>query len=269
MCADVTGERGSLTDSRAVGRSCLLAPIRDESIRPRATAVCHALAAERDVDLTVADESVTDIATSIGPSARVNPDEVSVHDAPSVNGGIDTLADRCYATAVIMERRAHFGPLDDLLGTPAANVSTNSSVDVLTVGDRGAFDALASILVPVTDGPNSPLAVETGVALARAYDAALDLFHVETPAESSTDGEAILARTVESIDNKSELKIDTWLYEAQDVAAAIIKQSEYYDLTVMGAPTSGRLQRFVFGSTSKAVQKGAVSPVIVAHSGSA
>ncbi|ERH05886.1 MAG: universal stress protein UspA related nucleotide-binding protein [Halonotius sp. J07HN4] len=59
--------------------------------------------------------------------------------------------------------------------------------------------------------------------------------------------------------------VDTWLYEADSAADAIIEQSTYYDLTVMGAPTVGPLERFVFGSTSTYVQQDADSSVVVAH----
>jgi len=111
------------------------------------------------------------------------------------------------------------------------------------------------------------LAVETGLAVARANDAAVDLFHViEDDSDAARDrGQTLLDSTVSTISDTEADRVDTWLYEAPDAPAAITEQSNYYDLTVMGAPTDGPLERFVFGSTSKEVQREADSPVIVAH----
>lgn len=53
------------------------------------------------------------------------------------------------------------------------------------------------------------------------------------------------------------------MLEADDVANVIIDQSEYYPLTVLGAPTKGRLRQFVFGSTAQDIRAGAQSAVLV------
>ncbi|MFT4889384.1 MAG: hypothetical protein ACI9YT_000293 [Halobacteriales archaeon] len=55
---------------------------------------------------------------------------------------------------------------------------------------------------------------------------------------------------------------DTWLLEAEDVAEAIVEQSADYDATVLGALRKGRLRRFLFGSTTGAVQDRAESAVL-------
>ena len=53
------------------------------------------------------------------------------------------------------------------------------------------------------------------------------------------------------------------MLEADDVAEAIIEQSNYYPLTVLGAPTKGRLRQFVLGSTTQDIRADAQSVVLV------
>ena len=177
--------------------------------------------------------------------------------------GIEPTVDRRNPSALVVERETGAGLLSELRGTTPERLADRT--DVLTVDGRGNVDTLASILVPVAGGRHSQLAVETARAIAAATDAAIDLFHVvEADGTASRErGEQILATAATALGEFDN--VDTWLYEADSVAGAIIEQSTYYDLTVMGAPTVGPLERFVFGSTSTNVQRDAESPVVVAH----
>lgn len=60
-------------------------------------------------------------------------------------------------------------------------------------------------------------------------------------------------------------KTTTRLLEADDVADAIVEQSAYYELTVIGAPTTGRLRRLIFGSTNRSIRGSARSVVLSAR----
>ena len=57
--------------------------------------------------------------------------------------------------------------------------------------------------------------------------------------------------------------MDRWLVKDRTAAGAIVEQSPYYDLVVVGAPTTGAVGRFVFGSTTDTVIDDAEVPVVV------
>ena len=251
-------------DYRAVG-PCLLGAIRDETARSRAVSVAQALATSRDVELLVSDrnEEATELSELLPQSHR----DRYCSSTSEVDGdaSLDPVVSQHDPSAVVVKRHTEQHLIDELFSDRAERLSRKA--DVLTVDGRGETDRIASILVPVAGGDHSQLAVETAVALARANDAAVDLFHV---IEADTDearaaGRELLTEVVATVDSDDSDRIDTWLYETPGAAEAITEQSNYYDLTVMGAPTDSPLERFVFGSTSKQVQKEADSPVLVAH----
>ena len=252
------------SDEHVSGGSCLLGPIDDETARRRAVSIAHALAADRATDLLVSDTPGVDGSDRLPESHRerhcssVTPVESSAT--------LDPIVDRYDPSVLVVKRRTDQRLFEELFSDRAERLST--SADVLTVDGRGETDRIASVLIPIAGGDHSRLAVEAGVAVARANDAAVDLFHVvdgDDPAARDR-GEAILAAAREAVSEEA-VDVDTWLYEAPNAPDAITEQSQYYDLTVMGAPTDGPLERFVFGSTSKQVQREADSPVIVAHAG--
>jgi nucleotide-binding universal stress UspA family protein len=242
-------------------RPCLLGHIADETAARRGAMVAHAVATVRDTDLLRSGASSTAADIQLPPDHR----DAYSRSATAVTEtrGIEPTVDRRNPSALVVERETGAGLLSELRGTTPERLADRT--DVLTVDGRGNVDTLASILVPVAGGRHSQLAVETARAIAAATDAAIDLFHVvEADGTASRErGEQILATAATALGEFDN--VDTWLYEADSVAGAIIEQSTYYDLTVMGAPTVGPLERFVFGSTSTNVQRDAESPVVVAH----
>lgn len=244
---------------------CLLGSISNETARRRAVSVAQAVATTRDVELLVSDtpSDHPDPRESLPESHResycLTPSEIDDSRA------IDPIISQYGPSAVVLKRHTEQHLIDELFSDRAERLATET--DVLTVDGRGETDRIASILVPVAGGRHSQLAVETAVAVGRANDAAVDLFHVidaDTDA-AREDGQRVLAETLASVETHAADQIDTWLYETPGTPEAITEQSSYYDLTVMGAPTDSPLKRFVFGSTSKQVQKEASSSVIVAH----
>jgi len=251
--------------SHAAG-PCLLGSVGNETAYRRAASVAQALATSRNVELLVsdteADESL-DVDQLLPESHR----EGYCSDASTIESGraLDPVVSQYTPSAVVLKRHTEQHLIDELFSDRAERLARDA--DVLTVDSRGDADRIASILVPVAGGRHSQLAVETAVALGRANNAAVDLFHVieADSEEARADGQRVLSETVASVDVRETDQIDTWLYETPGAPEAITEQSSYYDLTVMGAPTDSPLKRFVFGSTSKQVQKEAGSSVIVAH----
>lgn len=263
MLTDVRDSVDLTLDRSAPSGACLFAPTVDdcENLPAAApTVLAESIAAWWDVPLYAAvdPESVSAV------SERSANRRVDVQSVPEYDQRLDLLVDRVDAAVVVTDRERRSGLLDDLRSTTAAKLARNGDADVLTIDHDGQFDTVASILVPITDGPNSPLAVEAAIALAEVSGAAVDLFHVQTP-DSDVDGQRLLANARAAIGESAAIEIDTWLFEAPTAADAIVEQSGYYDVTVIGAPQSGPLMRFVFGSTTTDVTDHAVSPVIVAH----
>lgn len=140
--------------------------------------------------------------------------------------------------------------------------------DVLVCNGQPVPEHPASILLAFAGGPHSGLATDVAGCLARAHDAWVDVLHVvETP--SAPDASEHAEEYVEAaIDRLSPYEsVDTWILEASDAAAALVEQSSYYDLTVLGAPTKGRLERLVFGSTPQKVRSHGDSAVLMVNDG--
>ncbi|MUW15060.1 universal stress protein [Halorubrum sp. CBA1125] len=182
--------------------------------------------------------------------------------------------------------------------TDAAAAATTAA-DVRLEGERRATrpDRVSSVLVAVGEGPHAGATVDVAREVADATDAWLELFHVvpseaaiaaETatdegrtdaddrgPAEGGgvrdsagddadggrSDGDRLLAAAEDRLGAFD--RVDRWLVEDRTAADAIVEQSPYYDLVVVGAPTTGTVGRFVFGSTTDTVVDEAAVPVIV------
>lgn len=142
-------------------------------------------------------------------------------------------------------------------------VRTSGDCDVVAGDAASTYEDVASILVPIAGGPHSECAVRIAHMLATYHDAWLELLHI-IPEDASddriADGEQYLATEMGRIGTHED--VDTWLCESDDVAATIIEQSAYYDVTVLGAPQKGRLRQFVSGATTADVERNAENTVL-------
>lgn len=135
--------------------------------------------------------------------------------------------------------------------------------DAIVVNGQPGYDEIPSLLLPIAGGPHSGLAADLAQRIAEASDAWIDILHVIE--EDATEQETALAEEyVRAADNRigRPASTTTWVLEAEDAAEAIVEQSRYYGLTVIGAPTIGRLHRFVYGSTNRAIRAEAESVVL-------
>ena len=134
---------------------------------------------------------------------------------------------------------------------------------VLTVNCTATFKDYASILLPIANGPNSGLATDVASVLAYQCDAYVDILHVIDPDSDEEIYEAAEKRVATAEERIAQPdRTSTWLLESRDPAAEIIEQSAYYGLTVIGAPQSSRLHRFVYGSVSDSISAEADSAVV-------
>lgn len=135
--------------------------------------------------------------------------------------------------------------------------------DVVVVNGQAGYEGVPSILLPVAGGPNAGLSADIARAIAADCDAWIDVLHVVDEGVSVRERNRARA-TIESTYHRIARpeSTTTWMLEADDVAEAIIDQSRYYGLTVIGAPTKGRLKRFIYGSTNKSIRSDAQCVVL-------
>ncbi|GGJ11573.1 hypothetical protein GCM10008995_21870 [Halobellus salinus] len=145
----------------------------------------------------------------------------------------------------------------------AEHLALRGSCDIVTVNGRRSYDGARSILLAVTGGPHSGPAADVVRGIAADTDAWIDILHVVPPRATDRQRERA-TQCVDTIYNRIERpdRTTTWVLEAESPADAIVAQSEYYGLTVLGAPTKGRLRAFIAGSTSRTVRHGARSAVV-------
>ena len=145
----------------------------------------------------------------------------------------------------------------------AEQLGLRGACDVVTVNGRRNYSDIQSILLAVTGGPHSNAATGVARRIAADHDAWVDVLHVVDPTATDRQRQRATEHVERAVDriNRPE-RTSTWMLEATDVAGAIIEQSEYYGLTILGAPTKGRLREFITGSTSRTVRHRAHSPVI-------
>lgn len=142
-------------------------------------------------------------------------------------------------------------------------IATHANSDVIVVNGRAGYGRVASILLPIAGGPHSALAAEVSAAIAERSEAWIDLIHVlepnHVPAERDR-AEQLLTESAARIARPATTT--TRIVDAPDVGAAIVNQTRCYDLTVIGAPTKGRLRRLFDGSTNRAIRANAGSVVL-------
>lgn len=172
-------------------------------------------------------------------------------------------------------------PLDAIIDAAAATSSVAQAS--LNGRERGSRpNRVSSVLVAVGPGPHSGATVDVARRIASETDAWLELFHVApSPAAladaDAEDGSADPAAEASAVDGDELLtaarerlgdfdRVDRWLVEDESAAGAIVEQSPYYDLVVVGASTTGTVGRFVFGSTTDTVVDEAAVPVVVVAS---
>lgn len=142
-------------------------------------------------------------------------------------------------------------------------LTASAPCDVVSVNGEGRSDDFASILVPTAGGPYAGLAIDVAVRIATATDAYIDLLHVLPEGADEAEEQAANERLADISDRIGRPKtVNPWVLRSDYPADTIVEQSAYYGLTVIGAPTSGRLKRFFHGSTSREIRREANSLVI-------
>lgn len=248
--------------------------------------VATALARTTDASLTVVNPVVTPSQTPSEYHHEVADSDDSdllewvfdqtTESLPRVNG--DCVYTRGVVTGILRAVRARNV---DTLVVPGSvrearlrtsiteRIAAHADADVVVVNGQVAFETPASILLPIAGGPHSGLAADVATTIAADSGAWIDVLHVvdeDAPDHRRDEAEELVENVANRIDRPDTTT--TWVLETTDTTTAIIDQSRCYDLTVIGAPTKGRLQKFIFGSTTQSVRKHAGSAVLSARSNS-
>jgi nucleotide-binding universal stress UspA family protein len=136
-------------------------------------------------------------------------------------------------------------------------VARRTGCDVLTVTTEYRLPTISSVLAPVAGGEHSGGVVDVAGALASAHDAWVELLYVRPG--SGAHGARLLERASRRL---AAVEVDSRVVEGRPVADTICEESDYYDVSVVGAPQKGRLRQFVFGSTTRAVERDANNVVV-------
>jgi nucleotide-binding universal stress UspA family protein len=186
------------------------------------------------------------------------------------------------------EASAEAPTVGDEVGEPVVEPAVRAAAESMPTAARARLegadraarpDRVSSILVAVGAGPHTGATVDVARGIAAAVDAWLELFHVVPSDEALVDGDATAVDGDADPDEYAAAgdrlldaagdrlgdfdRADRWLVEDRTAAGAIVEQSPYYDLVVVGAPTTGAVGRFVFGSTTDTVIDDAEVPVVV------
>lgn len=194
---------------------------------------------------------------------NVDAREVRPGDAGPV-GGVVAAADDHGAGLVVVDEESASAPGGSIRENAARRISEGTPCDAVVVSDNREPAAIASVLVPVADGDHAGTAVAVAAAIARATDAWIELLHVVESGDERERAERLLDRHAARVE---DVPVERWILEDESVADVIVEQSEYYDLTVIGAPESNRLTRLVFGSVPNAVREKAANTVLTARLG--
>lgn len=176
-----------------------------------------------------------------------------------VSGVLHAVATHDVDTVVLPRRSAG----RSLTRETTEQIASRAQCDVVVVNGRPGFQAGPSILLPVAGGPHSGVAADVATRLAADADAWIDVLHVVE--EDATDRRRDRAEEYVEAAYQRIARPETttrWVLEADDPIDAIIEQSRYYAQTIVGAPTKGRLRRFLSGSTNRSIRSNARSGVL-------
>lgn len=216
-------------------------------------------------DLAVGDErDLLDWAVGNDTPSASHADMGLLYTHRLANGLLRSI-DRHDVDTLVLPGAAEVGLLRQGL---AERLALHADCGVVTVSGECGYERVPSILLAVAGGPHSGLAADVARRVAVDCDAWVDVFHVvgeEASPDRRRRAEAHVEAAARRIGRPDSTS--TRIVEAGSAAEAIITQSAYYGLTVVGAPTKGRLRRFIAGSTNRTVRDNARSVVLSVRAG--
>lgn len=211
------------------------------------------------------DRAILDHAEGLLEGVEV-PVESRIRYARDTATGIVGAADEHDVDLVLMGWRGRPPRRGVVLGSFIDRVLRNAPCDVLVKRIRTPqADHVDAVLVPVTGGPHTHLAIRVGGAIARRHDATLTLLHVLPEDAESNDREAAESLLDDAEAVLGDATVERRLVEHDRVADAITDETARHDVTVLGASERGLLRRKLLGTVSEAVGRHAAGTVMIAQ----
>jgi nucleotide-binding universal stress UspA family protein len=152
-----------------------------------------------------------------------------------------------------------------LVGSVLDPIISDPPTDIAIVLSR-ARRPLRSILVPVTNSPNSRRAVRMAVAMARQSEdlpTSVSLLHVVPPVARTSEhvrAKQTIRHSTEGIDYPH---LEARVVEGQNLVDTILREAERHDLIVMGSTEEPLFRSLLVGNVSEQVARRAAVTVIV------
>jgi len=156
------------------------------------------------------------------------------------------------------------GTSDQLFGSVIDRIVANPPANTVIFRDR-PYESLRRILVPVAGGPNSRLAVNIALALARntPEESDLTLLHV-IPTDANPDvARARAQNTFRRLSESVEYPLRTLIVTAPNPVDGILEASAEYDMIVMGATREPLFRNLLAGDVSQQIAERAHCPVLM------
>ena len=155
-----------------------------------------------------------------------------------------------------------------LNGDITRQIERGADCDVVVIDRFPQQASRTKTLLPIAGGPHSGLAVDVAASLVSESNVWVEILHV-IGSDPSTEQQERAEQFVTTARDRfgTSGNVDTWVLEADEPMDAIIEQSQHYDLTIIGAPTTSRLRQFVSGSKSRTIASDAQSGVLVVRKG--
>ncbi|MFB6284055.1 MAG: hypothetical protein ABEK59_09020 [Halobacteria archaeon] len=134
--------------------------------------------------------------------------------------------------------------------------------DTVLVNYDGGTDDAEELLLPVSKGPHSNLALIVGDILSLNTKADIELLHVMEEDDKEWSKELLMGYRNSML---TEASVTSKVVDAGSVSEKILEMSDNYDLTVTGAPNQGLLSRFIFSSRSQKIIDGAEGQVVAVN----
>lgn len=204
-----------------------------------------------------------DYATEQATDAGV-PVESRIRYARDVATGIVGAIDSYDGSDLLVGWRGRPRRRDIVLGSFIDRLLGEAPCDVYVKRIRTPPRAIDSILVPISGGPHSELAVELAGTIAAQRDATVTLMTVLQPDPTESVLDDVHNRFDDATDAlPEETTVDTKLVYSDHVAGSITDETANHDLTILGATQESLLRRKLVGSVAQGVGRSAASSVIL------
>lgn len=177
---------------------------------------------------------------------------------------LDTIREE-KSNLVVMGWRGYTLAKDKLLGRTLDPLTKKAPCDIAVVKLR-EIDGIESIFVPTAGGPHARFALALGAEIAKDSSARLTT-GIVVPPDSDEEGDAkaleMVEATVSAVASDEMIDIERKLIRSDSVAAALIKESEHYSLTLIGSSNQSIWEQLRLGSVPEMVSRRSPKTVVI------